>query len=206
MAVVRKKKVSQPHRRQPSQQRAHVTVAVILEAASQVLRSAGRVGFNTNRIAERAGVSIGTLYGYFPNKDAIFIALARRVIEEDAQALTKVIDEKHGLETLRRVVRVLFRRHCDDWRLRRIVMSTYIASGFSAEHDQQIDALIAAVIGRIEPSLERSGPPLGPIRLFAVSRAILGIARGLTEQGGRKQMSLSELEDEAIRLVRNSLA
>jgi AcrR family transcriptional regulator len=65
-------------RRKPRQARSLATVDSILEAAAQVLQRAGHDGFNTNAVAERAGVSVGTLYQYFPDKDAILVAVARR--------------------------------------------------------------------------------------------------------------------------------
>lgn len=63
-------------RRVPRQQRSRETVAVILEAAAQVFEREGYRSATTNKIAERAGVSIGSLYQYFPNKDALLVALA----------------------------------------------------------------------------------------------------------------------------------
>jgi AcrR family transcriptional regulator len=65
-------------RRKPRQERARETVEAIVEAAAQVFDRHGYAAGTTNRIAERAGVSIGTLYQYFPNKDAIVVELARR--------------------------------------------------------------------------------------------------------------------------------
>lgn len=62
-----------PHR--PIQHRARATVDAIIEAAGQLLVSQGRAGVTTNAVAQRAGVSIGSLYQYFPNKEAIFAAL-----------------------------------------------------------------------------------------------------------------------------------
>jgi AcrR family transcriptional regulator len=62
-------------------------VEVILEAAAQVLEAAGLEGYTTNHIAERAGVSIGSLYQYFPNKDAVTVAL----IERDASTLAEAL-------------------------------------------------------------------------------------------------------------------
>lgn len=62
----------------PTQPSSEETVAVIIEAAAQVLEADGLDGFNTNAVARRAGVSIGSLYQYFPGKDALTAALIRR--------------------------------------------------------------------------------------------------------------------------------
>jgi len=65
-------------RKKPSQPRLINTYEAILEASAQVFTGLGYVRTTTNRIAERAGVSIGSLYQYFPNKDAILVALLER--------------------------------------------------------------------------------------------------------------------------------
>ena len=65
-------------RRRPRQARSRATYDSILEAAVQVLARDGAAGLTTNRVAERAGVSIGTLYQYFPDKAAIVLAAAQR--------------------------------------------------------------------------------------------------------------------------------
>ena len=62
-------------RKLPVQQRSRATVEEILSAAAQVFEARGYAAGTTNRIAERAGVSIGTLYQYFPSKEAIAVAL-----------------------------------------------------------------------------------------------------------------------------------
>lgn len=64
-----------PSRRAPVQERAQRTIEVIFQATAQVLADAGEAGLTTNRVAERAGVSIGTLYQYFPNKQALLAAM-----------------------------------------------------------------------------------------------------------------------------------
>ena len=69
-------------RRKPKQARAQATVDSILEAAAQVLERTGPDGLNTNRVAERAGVSVGTLYQYFPDKETILLAVARRALDK----------------------------------------------------------------------------------------------------------------------------
>lgn len=74
-------KVTQQRRRPrklPSQERAQHTVDAIVEAAARILERRGHDGFNTNAVAELAGVSIGTLYQYFPDKYALLGALIAR--------------------------------------------------------------------------------------------------------------------------------
>ena len=71
----RSRKSTLKARKMPGQARSQETVTVILEASARILESDGLRGFNTNAIAERAGVSVGSLYQYFPNKDAIVLAL-----------------------------------------------------------------------------------------------------------------------------------
>ena len=69
-------------RKQPSQRRSRETVGIILEAAARILEKDGLAGFNTNAVAERAGVSIGSIYQYFPNKDALILALIAKFEHE----------------------------------------------------------------------------------------------------------------------------
>jgi AcrR family transcriptional regulator len=69
-------------RRQPKQRRALQTVDAVLDAVIRILKREGLRALTTNRIAEVAGVSIGSLYQYFPDKSAIFAALHQRHIEQ----------------------------------------------------------------------------------------------------------------------------
>lgn len=74
-------KIAKPARRRAKQERAQETIAVVLEAAAQVLEREGYARATTNRIAEVSGVSVGTIYQYFSNKDEIFDALIRRELD-----------------------------------------------------------------------------------------------------------------------------
>jgi AcrR family transcriptional regulator len=73
-------------RRRPRQARSRATWEAIVEAAAQILERRGAEGFNTAAVAERAGVSIGTLYQYFPDKQAILAAAAKRELVEGSAA------------------------------------------------------------------------------------------------------------------------
>jgi AcrR family transcriptional regulator len=74
-------------RKTPRQLRSVATFDVILEAAARILEAEGQAGLTTNRVAERAGVSVGSLYQYFPSKEAILAELVRRMRAGMAEAL-----------------------------------------------------------------------------------------------------------------------
>ncbi len=69
-------------RRRPKQRRARVTVEAVLDAVVRILKRDGFSAITTNRIAEVAGVSIGSVYQYFPDKRAIFTALHQRHVDQ----------------------------------------------------------------------------------------------------------------------------
>jgi AcrR family transcriptional regulator len=73
-------------RRSPRQARSRATWEAIVEAAAQILERDGADAFTTGSVAERAGVSIGTLYQYFPDKQAILAAAAKRELGEGSAA------------------------------------------------------------------------------------------------------------------------
>lgn len=189
-------------RRKPLQARAQATVAAILEASVRILRKKGRGAFNTNEVAEVAGVSIGTLYGYFPDKDSIYIALARQILQEDRRSLIEAIDGASSEDALRVLIHTLFATHRADREVRRAVMSFYVSSGFGAEHDRLLDDLIGALARKSGHLLGPDVPAIDPIRLFIVSRAVIGVARALTEQGEASDLPLEPLEDEMVGFVR----
>ena len=90
-------------RRQPTQKRAQVTVEAMLDAAVKLLKHSGASSITTNRIAETAGVSIGSVYQYFPNKRAIFIALHQRHIAQVDRMIERCLSYSADL-TLREFI------------------------------------------------------------------------------------------------------
>lgn len=111
-------------RKQPKQVRAAETRQRILASAAQVFAEYGYAAGTTNRIAERAGVSIGSLYQYFPNKDAVLRALMDAHVEAGAQLLGErlSIGLPERLDDLLRVfVRATIDNHRDNPRLHRVL-------------------------------------------------------------------------------------
>jgi AcrR family transcriptional regulator len=94
-------------RREPRQRRARQTVEAILEAVVRIVKREGIGAVNTNRVAEVAGVSIGSVYQYFPDKRAMFIALHKLHIEEIDRLVNRTIVE-HGKSSLVGMIRGVF--------------------------------------------------------------------------------------------------
>jgi AcrR family transcriptional regulator len=87
MPTPRRARLPASPRKRPVQERSRETVRAILEAAARIFEEHGLEGATTDRIAARAGISVGSLYQYYPNKDAILIALAHCHLLEAAVAL-----------------------------------------------------------------------------------------------------------------------
>ncbi|PFH08927.1 AcrR family transcriptional regulator [Collimonas sp. PA-H2] len=99
-----KKRESLKPRKVPQQSRAGQTVAAILEAAARILETKGIEGLNTNIVAQRAGVSIGSLYQYFPGKDALIVALCQRERAVFFAEAEVALSEPSGQQALMRLI------------------------------------------------------------------------------------------------------
>ncbi|QFI77032.1 TetR family transcriptional regulator [Bradyrhizobium betae] len=118
MADRRSRSVSS--RKQPQQARSSGLVAAILDAAVQVLAKEGAQRFTTARVAERAGVSVGSLYQYFPNKAAILFRLQSDEWRRTSELLRDLLADrvKPPLERLRALVHAFIRSECEEAAIR----------------------------------------------------------------------------------------
>ena len=103
-------------RKQPKQARSAGLVSTILEAAAQVLAKEGAHRFTTARVAEKAGVSIGSLYQYFPNKAAILFRLQSDEWRQTSEMLRAILEDagRPPLDRLRTLVLAFVRSECDE--------------------------------------------------------------------------------------------
>lgn len=174
----------------PRQARAQACVEAILEAAAQILESGGESAFNTNAIAERAGVSIGAIYRYFPDKQAILVAMSQREQARIDEAAPAGAD---GQAADRTMIRAFL--HAFDGR--RVARRAAVRAHLAISDPKAL----AAGFDRLPPVLDAEGRPLTPVQRFVLSRAIHGAMRAAVLED-QPFLHSQELEDELVRLGR----
>jgi AcrR family transcriptional regulator len=171
-------------RKTPVQRRSAETVAALLEAAARILEVNEFEGFNTNAVAERAGVSIGSLYQYFPNKDALLSGL----LERETSPFLAVRDELAHTKTCEEGLRIYIRasvRH----QMRRPALARLIDHAEKREaFHSQVSKTALQLQEVMEKVLALPGAPrlrdrsIAAIDLLALIRALIDAA-GEREEG-----------------------
>lgn len=107
-------------RKQPKQARSNDLVSAVLDAAVQVLTAEGAQRFTTARVAERAGVSVGSLYQYFPNKASILFRLQSDEWRRTSDLLRTILADqsKPPMERVRTLVHAFIRSECEEAQIR----------------------------------------------------------------------------------------
>lgn len=184
-------------RKRPIQRRSQQTVAAILEATARILVDHGYKGLNTNRVAELAGVSIGSLYQYFPNKEALVLALAEQHLAKQIEVLSGLSMELRKLslsDAVRRVIKTVIEATMIDAELHRAFVTDAVHLGEPILRRLQKQAEAAV---RIPLELRRDEilpTDLDLAAFFLVSAVDAIIIRTLTVASDRVQ--LPDLEEE----------
>jgi len=158
-------------RNQPQQPRSRATVAVILDAAIRVLDREGLDALSTSRVAEVAGVSVGTLYQYFAHRDAIIEALQNRELERAGAMLERVLKSAEPIsdrELARSVVEELLRLYRAAPALHRVLA----ARGLSISPPERVVAFDARSVALLRAFLAMAGPRIRPSNLEAAAFVI----------------------------------
>ena len=199
---MRKRKAAETKRRLPTRARAHETIAVIFEAVARILQADGLAGLNTNRIAEVAGIGIGTIYGYFENKETILLAMARRELDKARDHVSAALMDQGSGEPdpARRAIRALIKSYGTRGKVRRILMETLFAHGGSEEMARPVYEI--AEVLRVHGSrlLPPNSPSPSTISLYILTRAVDCVVRTATYDGV-KFLGSREFEDELVRLI-----
>jgi AcrR family transcriptional regulator len=181
-------------RKVPGQARSQETVTVILEASARILESDGLRGFNTNAIAARAGVSVGSLYQYFSNKDAIVLALIGSFEEALHDAVLRAVQGGRGQELkarLRLLVRALVTVHYRRPRLNRVLEAEEERLGSGADSV----AFHAMVLQLFQDHENEMTVPISA----ATERVVIAILRAVVDLGLASGASPRSTEQRAMR-------
>ncbi len=176
-------------RKSPVQARSAASVDAILEATLQVLLSVGKERLTTTAVAMRAGVSVGTLYQYFPNKSALLQAVLRRHMDEVASAVERVCLEKRGCG-LEEMASSLVTGYLAA-KMRRVALSSALYAVSSDVDGARISQETGARILRdVTAMLKTAREPLGNVEMVAlmVQGTMAGVSRRLLECGDPEGM------------------
>lgn len=165
-------------RKRPRQDRSRATVETVLQATARVLVKRGFDGLTTNLVAEAAGVSIGSLYQYFPNKAALVAAL----IEHHVDAMTRLVlseltrvAQLPAAEAIRCVIETMIRAHAVQPELHRVLTEQVPRVGRMAKL-REVEALshrmVAGVLAARRAELAIDDPELAAFVVVSAIEAI----------------------------------
>lgn len=188
-------------RKMPRQRRSSEMVEIILQAATRVLERESLAGFNTNRVAEVAGISVGSLYQYFPNKAALVVALIDRTQSGLAETLQSTIAGLEGaslIDTLRALAALTVRQQ---------YANPLLAAALDHEEKRlpvqdRIRRSEQRLIELVEPLLRRYHSELAPDLPPTAAKDCLTIAKALVEaEVGTRATPPTELEANIARAL-----
>jgi AcrR family transcriptional regulator len=170
-------------RKQPTQARSTATVEAILDATVQVLLAVGKESLTTTRVASRAGVSVGTLYQYYPNKRSLLQAALRRHLETVSDATIRACERHRGeplCEMIGAIADAFFRAKLID---PKVSLAFYSVSsdvdGIGIIEDLRISNT-RALADALGSAPEKLTTPLD-LAAFMLQAAMTGVSRRLLE-------------------------
>ena len=192
-------------RKTASQKRSQATVAALLDATARVLTRVGYDRASTNRIAATAGVSVGSLYQYFPNKEALVAALVARHNREMLALLSDALKEVASLDiatAIAKLVRAAVDAHRVDPALHRVFDEQVPRMGQLAK----IEALEGETFRLVKSYLEKRRDEISVRDLDTATSILVTTVEALTHQFVIHRADASERDcdrfiDEVTRLV-----
>jgi len=163
-------------RRLPKQDRALHKIDLIFEATVRLLDSVEIVNLTTNAIAAKAGISIGTLYQYFDDKDAILDALSGRELKGLGSKVMESMDPaipRTSEERLRLMVSAVFETYGGRRRVHKVLLEHALS-----QRRARLNPLFAALSQELSRE-GRAGPRLTPAEAFVLTNAIAGVLRAV---------------------------
>jgi AcrR family transcriptional regulator len=195
-------------RKQPRQQRSQATVEVILDATARVLCTIGYDRASTNRVALAAGVSVGSLYQYFPSKEALVAALVERHVEEMLRLVRAKIAEVSSAPlpvAVRTMIDAMFAAHAVDPKLHKVLIEQVPRIGRLEDIlgvEREIETMVVAL-------LEARRLDVRPARLGAAAFVLCHVVEAVTHKAVLAELRdprLGEVAEELTEMVLRYLA
>jgi AcrR family transcriptional regulator len=168
-------------RKAPQQERAQATVEALMTATARILVQVGYDRASTNRIAEAAGISIGSLYQYFPNKEAIVAELVERMMGEELEVLARVLPALKGgplRQAVRELLKAMLEIHDRDPALRRIIIEQVPRVG-RLEKMLDLQSQVAGIIrDHLQDRCEEIRPKNLDMAAFILVHAVEAVIHG----------------------------
>lgn len=182
-------------RKRPRQERAEATVEALLQATAELLVQGGPEGATTNDIARRAGASIGSLYQYFPNKQALFAELLRRHVLTQRATFERAVAGAEGVSLpaiVGAMVQGILAVQRVNPELHRVLLSHQAQldpEGLLTQLERDAEAVAAVLLAQMPEQTRIADPELAAA---VAVRAVVGVVSRTTER------DTARLEDPAL--------
>src|SRR5579872_2307562 len=185
-------------RKEPRQVRARATVDAILEAGARILGRQGWGRFTTNAVADIAGVSIGSLYQYFPNKAALVEAILRRHFDDVLTALRKANEHSSRSARIEGLISGVIAAHSIHPSLHRVLLEDVPRGGISKSVHEKFESEYSNLYTQLVAVGGPGANPRSKVRAQVLSSAIGGVVHDAARKG---TLESSEMRQELIHLV-----
>lgn len=184
-----------PHgpRKQPRQARSRALVDAVVEATEKVLAEEGAEGVTTTRVAEVAGVSVGSLYQYYPSRESLIAAVIERRIEDDLRWMDTVLPTLIG-QPLRVILRQCLERAVQMFRAETALYREILTSMGTVARDDVVAGMVAEGTRRFAELLARM--PLAPDNAERAAWIVVTAVVAVVRTAARERPAL--LDDPAL--------
>ncbi|MEY4518651.1 MAG: hypothetical protein RLZZ499_1250 [Cyanobacteriota bacterium] len=196
-------KSSAKPRKLPQQDRSRITVEAILEATARILTEKGYSKTNTNQIAELAGVSIGSLYQYFPNKESLMAALIQQHENEMVELVESKLNHLFNTpleEAIPQLVKAVIAAHAINPKLHQVLNEEIPCSSKPGQTQKINDRITNMLLKYLERWSDRLKPQKLEMTVFIFSHTVESLCHAAVIEDQR-YMNNEEFEQEVFRML-----
>lgn len=213
MPKPRRKPGTESARKRPSQRRSRETVRAILEACTRILIQRGYAETTTNEVAKLAGVSIGTLYEYFPHKDALVRELLDAHLAE-AEAVIAAFDDAQYRRVLalplaasvEQIVAFTIALHAEQPSLHRVLFEEASRLACVRQRAAQLEQRLSALVARLLRDHRQASCSDPELSAYVVVRTVDALVHGWVTRPKSAPLDAHALQREIVKLVLSYVA